>query len=223
MDELGAHQPGTTAPELPATTSLVASGHLAPPSTSSSPQPGALLKGPAGSRGLPAPSLHPGTALPSLSRDPGTFPALRPPGDIGLDVSEAGGAGQPLTGPAVVDVRLAVAPRVARLAVAAVAAVGVLAGGTRAARALHALVDVDLAGLPWGRGRGSRWLSQYPRGTAPPPEQALYRRRATLWGCPGKGGSPKGCPLTWGQAGDRPSSLGGPCSPLVHPPRTGAH
>lgn len=31
MDELGAHQPGTTAPEPPATTSLVTSSHLAPP------------------------------------------------------------------------------------------------------------------------------------------------------------------------------------------------
>lgn len=56
----------------------------------------------------------------------------------------------PLTRPAVIDVRLAVAPRVACLAVAAVATVGVLAGGAVAARALHALVDVNLAGLPWG-------------------------------------------------------------------------
>lgn len=74
---------------------------------------------------------------------------LRSPGPARL---RGGQAGRPLTRPAVVDVRLAVAPRVARLAVAAVAAVGVLAGGAVAARALHALVDVHLAGLPWGEG-----------------------------------------------------------------------
>lgn len=53
----------------------------------------------------------------------------------------------PLTGPAVVDVTLTVTTCVASLAEAAVGAVGVLAGGTVAARALHTLIDVDLAGL----------------------------------------------------------------------------
>lgn len=114
---------------------------------------------------------------------------------MGLDVSEVGGAGQPLTGPAVVDVRLAVAPCVARLAVAAVAAVGVLAGGARAARALHALVDVDLAGLPWGRGWGSRWLSQYPRGTArPPPGAGPLPPQGDPLGVSREGGLSKGLP-----------------------------
>ena len=124
------------------------------------------------------PSLHPGTALPTLPRDPGTLPAPRPPRDTGLDVSEAGRASQPLTGPAVVDVCLAVAPRVARLAVAAVAAVGVLAGGARTAWALHALIDVNLTGLPWRGRAGSRWLSRCPRAPScrppragPPPPQ----------------------------------------------------
>lgn len=108
--------------------------------------------------------------------------------------SRAGGAGQPLTGPAVVDVRLAVAPRVARLAVAAVAAVGVLAGGAHAARAFHTLVDVDLAGLPWGRGRGSRWLSQYPLGTARPPGAGPLLSQGDPLGASREGGLSKGLP-----------------------------
>lgn len=48
---------------------------------------------------------------------------------------------------------------------AAVAAVGVLAGGTVAARTLHTLVDVDLTGLPWV---GSRELSAEPLQASPP-------------------------------------------------------
>lgn len=85
------------------------------------------------------------TAIPTLPRDLIKLPA----------VSEGSRPAGSLTRPAVIDVRLAVAPRVARLAVAAVAAIGVLAGGAVAARALHALVDVHLAGLPWGEEEGA--------------------------------------------------------------------
>lgn len=87
----------------------------------------------------------------------------------------------PLTGPTVVDVRLAVAPRVARRAVAAVASVRVLAGGAAAARALHTLVDVNLAGLPCGK-RGGALGSALPPGPGP------------LLGCPGRQGSRARCP-----------------------------
>ena len=52
-----------------------------------------------------------------------------------------------LTGLAVVYVGLAVAASVARLATAAVAADRVLAGGAVATRALHTLIDVNLASL----------------------------------------------------------------------------
>lgn len=53
----------------------------------------------------------------------------------------------PLTGPAVIDVTLTVAACVASLAEAAVAAIGVLAGGIMATWAFHTLIDVDLTGL----------------------------------------------------------------------------
>lgn len=93
---------------------------------------------------------------------------------------------RPLTWPAVVDVRFAVAACVAGLAVAAVAAVGVLAGGAVAAWALHTLVDVDLAGLPWG-GEGSRQCNAPVQASARSPQkQGLLSPVTILWGCPGK-------------------------------------
>lgn len=104
-----------------------------------------------------------GTTRATLPSD--VTPTRSPPCALGGNRREniqGPGRARPLTGPAVVDVRLAGAPRVARQAVAAVAAVGVLAGGSVAARALHTLVDVDLAGLPWGRSKGATGSARTP-------------------------------------------------------------
>lgn len=71
----------------------------------------------------------------------------------GCRLSMVCGAAPTLTGLAVIDVGVAVAAGEAGSAGAAVAPIGVLACGPIAAGALHALVDVNLAGLTCGTER----------------------------------------------------------------------
>lgn len=77
----------------------------------------------------------------------GTLEARQAVAEGRVDPVSAGTPVMTWVGSAVINVTLAVASRVAGLAEAAVAAIGVLAGGAVAARAFHTLINVNFTGL----------------------------------------------------------------------------